>query len=61
MLDARLKKVATISSVDEIDGYRWGAKVSGRSLDPAETEALIIRQREIERVGAPKRPGGRHG
>lgn len=42
-----LAKIATLSSTEEIEGWRWGLKVSGRAPEPGEMAALIAREQAL--------------
>lgn len=44
-----LAKIASLRCADEIEGWRWGVRSTGRDYAPGEAAALIQREREVTR------------
>lgn len=46
----RFDKIKTLTSIEEVDGFAWGADVSGFPLSKAEENALAIQRAKILRA-----------
>lgn len=46
-LDRQLRKIATLRSIEEIDGYAWGTEAIGRQMLPEEKIALQRRREAL--------------
>ena len=41
------KKISTLRSIEEIQGWRWGVSVTGRDYEDGEVAALVMREKQI--------------
>ena len=44
----RIKKIQSLASKEEIEGFEWGLGVSGQSLTDAEQQELAMQKATIE-------------
>jgi len=54
---SRLDKIATLKTLEEIDGFAWGAGMSGQELTTQEQAALTTRASEIMKAAAKNKRG----
>ncbi|MBL1435650.1 MAG: hypothetical protein COB08_005570 [Rhodobacteraceae bacterium] len=47
----RADKIATLQTVEEINGFAWGAEVSNRPLSAADKNSLELRRAALQKLG----------
>jgi len=47
MTEGQAEKIKSLASVEEINGWRWAAKLSGRKMSPEEVVALAEQERRV--------------
>ena len=41
------RKISTLRSIEEIEGWRWSVLVTGRDYEDGEQAALVMREKQI--------------
>lgn len=47
----RADKIATLQTLEEIDGFAWGAEITNRPLSAADKNTLELRRAALQKLG----------